>query len=91
MASLTHSDLLTRCANALRIPTSNTTETAKVTALMNEVYRDIGARYPAWWWRRKRQTVTYRITSGTGNLGDGAATNLSQGTMGFFLVTEGFP
>jgi len=36
-------------------------------------------------------TVTYRITSGTGNLGDGAATNLSQGTMVFYLVTEVFP
>ena len=36
-------------------------------------------------------TVTYRITSGTGNLGDGAATNLSQGTIVFYLVTEVFP
>ena len=36
-------------------------------------------------------TVTYRITSGTGNLGDGAATNLSQGAMVFYLVTEVFP
>jgi len=36
-------------------------------------------------------TVTYRITSGTGNLGTGAATNLSQGTIVFYLVTAVMP
>lgn len=33
-------------------------------------------------------TVVLRITSGTGNLGTGAATNLSQGSVSFWLLTE---
>ena len=36
-------------------------------------------------------TVTYRITSAVGNLGDGAATNLSQGTIVFYLETAVYP
>ena len=36
-------------------------------------------------------TLTYRITSAVGNLGDGAATNLSQGTITFYLVTIVMP
>ena len=32
-------------------------------------------------------TVTVRLTSGTGNIGDGTATNLSQGTVVFYLTT----
>ncbi len=36
-------------------------------------------------------TLTYRITSGTGNLGDGATSNLSQGTIVFYLVTDVLP
>jgi hypothetical protein len=35
--------------------------------------------------------VTMRLTSGTGNIGDGAVTNLSQGTLVFYLVTERLP
>jgi hypothetical protein len=33
-------------------------------------------------------TVTYRITSSTGTLGNGTKTNLSQGSVTFFIVTE---
>ena len=36
-------------------------------------------------------TLTYRITSAVGNLGTGAATNLSQGTVTFYLVAIRMP
>lgn len=67
MASLTHSDLLTRIANRLRIPTSNTTETAKLTALMNDAYRAIATAHPTWWWLIDRQIVntTAPVDDGT--------------------------
>ena len=53
--------------NQLRIPVSNTTEQTKVAALINEIYRDIGAKYPNWWWLRKRSTIATvnDITTGT--------------------------
>ena len=35
--------------------------------------------------------VSLRLTSGTGNIGNGAATNLSQGSITFYLVTERLP
>ena len=35
--------------------------------------------------------VTIRLTSGTGNIGTGAATNLSQGSITFYLTTEVLP
>jgi hypothetical protein len=35
--------------------------------------------------------VTMRLTSGTGAIGTGTATNLSQGTITFYLVTETMP
>lgn len=40
-ANLTYTNIETRVMNALRIPTSNTTEQAKVKNLINAVYRDI--------------------------------------------------
>lgn len=73
MASLTYSNIETRCANALRIPTSNTTEMTKLAAVINEVYRDIGARYPNWWWRRKRQIVNTSDDISTGTVAVTAA------------------
>jgi parallel beta-helix repeat protein len=36
-------------------------------------------------------TLTYRITSGTGNVGTGAATNFNAGAITFYLVTEILP
>ena len=36
-------------------------------------------------------TLTYRITSAVGNLGNGSTTNLSQGTIVFYLVTMKLP
>jgi hypothetical protein len=35
--------------------------------------------------------VSLRLTSGTGNIGNGSATNLSQGSITFYLVTERLP
>ena len=37
------------------------------------------------------QIVTARMTSGTGNLGNGSTTNLSQGSVTFYLITEVLP
>ena len=67
MASLTYSDIETRCANHLRLPTSNTTEMTKLAAIINEVYRDIGLANPNWWWLRKFSVVNTvaDVTSGT--------------------------
>ena len=56
-ANLTYTDILTRVSNALRIPTTNTTETAKIGAILNAVYRDICAKKD-WWWLEKRTIIT---------------------------------
>ena len=56
MADLTFSNIETRCANALRLPTSNTTEMTKLDALINEVYRDVYAKSD-WWWCVKRTVI----------------------------------
>lgn len=37
------------------------------------------------------QAVVVRLTSGTGNIGDGAANNLSQGAVTFYLTTRVYP
>lgn len=37
------------------------------------------------------QAVVMRLTSGTGNIGNGSATNLSQGSVTFYVVTERMP
>ena len=76
MASLTYSDLETRIANHLRLPTSNTAEMTKIGAIANEVYRDIGLKYPNWWWLRKAGVVNTTADVTTGTL---AATNGSTG------------
>lgn len=72
MATLTYSDLQTRIANHLRLPTSNTTEMTKIQAIANEVYRDIGLRNPNWWWLRKHAVINTVADVTTGTL---AATN----------------
>lgn len=55
-ANLTFTDIQTRVANQLRIPTTNTTELAKIAAVINEVYRDIAAKSD-WWWLLKRTAI----------------------------------
>ena len=55
-ANLTYTDIQTRVANALRIPTSNSTEMTKIAGLINAVYRDIAAKQD-WWWLIKWQAI----------------------------------
>ena len=75
MASLTLTNLETRVMNALRIPTTNTTEAAKVDAVINMVYREICGKYD-FFWLTKRQTIvtTDDITTGTISLTKGSVT-----------------
>ena len=63
MASLTFANIETRCANQLRLPTSNSTEMTRLDALINEVYRDIYAKHD-WWWLVKRTVVNTTDDSG---------------------------
>lgn len=67
MATLTYAGIETRVMNALRIPTSNSTEATKVAALINEVYRDIGAKYN-WWWLVKRGVLATVADISTGTV-----------------------
>ncbi len=73
MASLTFANVETRVANQLRLPTSNTTEMTKLDAIINMVYREIGARTD-WYWLLKRTVIntvddystgTVNVTSGS--------------------------
>src|SRR3990167_8388432 len=57
MAALTYQEIQTRVANHLRIPTSDTTQMTRVQAIINEVYRDLVAKNPTWYWLRKRQII----------------------------------
>lgn len=65
-ANLDYLDIETRVANALRIPTTQTTEMTKLQAVINEVYRDLCAKQD-WWWTWKRTTIntTAKTTDGT--------------------------
>ena len=70
--ALTTANVLTRCMNALRLPESNATQQTRVLDILNEVYRDIMAKY-TWYWLVKRQVfnTTAKYTSGTIDLGLG--------------------
>ena len=57
MAALTYQEIQTRVANHLRIPTSDATQMIRVQAIINEVYRDLCAKNPTWYWLRKRQII----------------------------------
>jgi len=57
MAALTYAEIQTRVANHLRIPTSDATQMIRVQAIINEVYRDLCAKNPTWYWLRKRQVI----------------------------------
>ena len=67
--ALTTGNILTRCMNSLRLPESNTTQQTRVLDILNEVYRDIMAKY-TWYWLVKRQTfnTTAKFTTGTINV-----------------------
>ena len=57
-------------------------------ASINAAGRVQDAYLPSW---SATQIVTARLTSGTGNIGTGAATNLSAGSITFYLITEVLP
>jgi hypothetical protein len=65
-ANLTYNQIEERVMNSLRIPVSNATERAKVSAVINETYRDICAKQD-WWWLKKRVGINTeaKITAGT--------------------------
>ncbi len=67
--ALTTAQILTRVMNSLRLPESNATQQTRVLDILNEVYRDIMAKY-TWYWLVKRQVfnTTAKLTSGTINL-----------------------
>ena len=52
--ALTTANILTRVMNSLRLPESNATQQTRVLDILNEVYRDIMAKY-TWYWLVKRQ------------------------------------
>ena len=70
--ALTTANILTRVMNSLRLPESNATQQTRVLDILNEVYRDIMAKY-TWYWLVKRQVfnTTAKFTSGTIDLGLG--------------------
>lgn len=55
---------------------------------INAAGRIQDADLPSW---SSTTTVQARMTSGTGNLGTGTASNLSQGSITFYLITEVLP
>ncbi len=67
--ALTTGQILTRCMNALRLPDTAGTQQTRVLDTLNEVYRDILAKY-TWYWLVKRQVfnTTAKVTTGTVNL-----------------------
>ena len=80
MAVLTYQEIQTRVANHLRIPTSDSTQMTRVQAIINEVYRDLCAKNPTWYWLRKRAVVnTATAFSSGGAPAVAKATNLARG------------
>ena len=61
---------------------------AELGAAVNAAGRVQDAYIASW---SSTQILTARLTSGTGNIGDGSTSNLSQGTIVFYLVTEVLP
>src|SRR5688572_10347425 len=71
---VTVSSLLDAVQNELRIPTSNTTERAKIADMMSFVYGDICAKQD-WWWLKQYTVINTgaKITAGTVNVTEGSA------------------
>ena len=63
-ANLTYAGIETRVANALRIPTTNTTEMTKLAAIINECYRDVYMKHD-WWWLLKRTVINTTLKIST--------------------------
>lgn len=94
-ANLTYSNLETRCANRLRIPTSNTTEMTKLQGIINDVYRDVWD-LKDWNFLVKRSVIntvakytTGTITVTSGSTAATLATPSSTSLVGFVLYIVG--
>jgi hypothetical protein len=94
-ANLTFSQIETRCANRLRIPTSNTTEMTKLDAVINDVYRDI-YDLKDWNFLIKRSVINTvaKYTTGTISVTNGStaatlSTPSSTSLVGFVLYIVG--
>lgn len=93
-ANLTYTNIETRVMNQLRIPVTNTTEQAKVAAVINEVYRDLWVKED-WWWLVKRTVINTvaKITAGTVNVLNGSTaltfTTAPGLVTGFVLTIQG--
>src|SRR5690348_6662834 len=100
-ANLTYTDVQTRVANALRIPTSNTTEMTKIAGVINAVYRDVAAKKD---WKQliKRSvintvagitsltaSVTQNSTSGTFSSAPQSPTGTNVSVAGWVLIAPG--
>ena len=62
--NLTATAIETIVMNALRLPTSNTTELGKIRDLINAVYRDIYLKHD-WWWLLKRTVINTTLKIST--------------------------
>lgn len=61
---------------------------AELGTLMTRAAAIQGGNMPSW---TGLQGVVVRLTSGTGNIGNGTVTNLSQGSVTLYLTTEQYP
>ena len=77
-ANLSFDDIMVRVMNSLRLRVDNTTEYAKVAAVVNEVYRDIAAKQDWWWLIKRWSTLTSDNLTGT--------ISVSRGSSGFTLT-----
>ena len=67
--ALSTNDILTRCLQELRVPSSSlvSDQALRVLAIINEVYRDIMAKY-TWYWLVKRQQFNTLPKHTSGNI-----------------------
>lgn len=79
--ALVFSDIQTRVMNMLRLPTSNTSQATQVGYILNEVYRDILARNPNWWFLQKK--MVFNTATGL----EGVAATVVNGSVTVTLTT----
>ena len=87
--ALTTAQIMTRCMNSLRMPdTSGSEQYTRVLGILNEVYRDIMAKYNWYWlWKRQIFNTTAKFSSGTITLtADSTFATISAPPTGISLV-----
>lgn len=100
-ANLGFTDIQTRVMNALRIPTTNTTEATKIAGLINAVYRDVAAKKD---WKQLvhrdvintiagitslTASVTQNVTTGTFSSAPQSPTGTNVSTVGWVMLVPG--